>query len=234
MIWKRGLCVWSDQQKENYIIITILAVHNNTVWTPNSWRSSFCERQGRGTLYVMICRLNTINLYHHQTQLSHHSLHCSPGSLERNLTDHVIIIAGIRAVTLAGGAGVNCRTTVRGGMAPVSTLKGHKDCIDLHCTLGHTLTFLMHGCSCLYLFGLFGLFYEWNRLWEKSRKRRWKVCVRVWRLRQEGFEAPPHNAQFGFQGVSWCQRPILWKRDDVHSVEGEVHQWESVVIYSWC
>lgn len=65
------------------------------------------------TSCVMICRLNTVNLSHHQARSSHHSLHCSQGLLWRNLAGHVIIIGGILAVTLAGGGGCfNCRATV--------------------------------------------------------------------------------------------------------------------------
>lgn len=46
-------------------------------------------------------------------------------------------------------------------------------------------------------------------------------------------DGPPLNAQYFkvFPGVAGT---ILWKRDDVHSVEGEVQRWESAGIYSWC
>lgn len=57
------------------------------------------------TSCLMICRLNTVNLSHHQTRSPRHSLHRSQGLLWRNLAGHVIIIGGILAVTLAGGGG---------------------------------------------------------------------------------------------------------------------------------
>lgn len=152
-----------------------------------------------------------------------------------NLTGRVIIISGILAVTLAAGVGVNCRTTVWSGVAPVSTLKGHADCTDLPCTLWHTAS--SHAClfpalpvqspacmvlwvdeesgnadgKCASAFGVYGLGYSRYSTWGHRTK---------------------HSLDFKvFPGVTG---PILWKRDDVHSVEGELQRWESADIYSWC
>ena len=65
----------------------------------------------------------------------------------------MIIASGIRAVTLAGGAGVNIRTTVWSGAAPASTPKGHKDFTDL---LLHSWTHpvISNLCGQHYLFGV--------------------------------------------------------------------------------
>lgn len=58
------------------------------------------------TSYVLIFRLNAIDLCHHQSQLLHHSLDCSPALPRCNLEDHVMIIGSILAVTLARSVGV--------------------------------------------------------------------------------------------------------------------------------
>lgn len=61
------------------------------------------------------------------------------------------------------------------------------------------------------------------------------VCVfGVWEiLATQGRHAHTmHSLDFKvFPGVAG---PVLWNRDDVHSVDGEVQQWETVGIYSWC
>lgn len=61
-------------------------------------------------------------------------------------------------------------------MAPVSTPKGHKDCIDLPCTPGHTLS--SHACLFLALPVWTPVlkkkkkksFCKWNKLEEEFRK----------------------------------------------------------------
>lgn len=89
-----------------------------------------------GEQYVMTCGLTVFSL---PTTIKPSCPIIPCIVLQVCLLGHVIISSAIRAVTLAGGAGVNIRATVWSGVAPASTPKGHEDFTDLSRTLGHTL-----------------------------------------------------------------------------------------------